>query len=403
MKVIQVINCTPPNMVGGAEITAKEVRSGLISRGNEVVVITLSTNKTLPNDMLGHISLKLRNIYDPWRDKGKKNIIKKIFWKLIDFFNIFSFFDLLFAIKREGGDIVLTHNLKGFSVSAWAAALILNKKIVHVTHDYYLVCSTCALGTPGIKKCSGQCFSCKIYSLPKKILSKKVSKFISVSDYVGGIHKNFLCIPDEKFITINNTRTSFGRISFKKKVDYSECVVFGFIGRLEASKGFDIFIKAMHEVSKKNKVKVVVAGVEVVDGFLNSLCEYFESVDISWLGHVSQREFYDKVDCVIVPSVWDEPFPAVAYEPQLFGKIVVASRVGGIPEIVRDGETGYLFECGDVDGLVSVCCKILTEYDCASNLALSAFNNSDKFSDGEKMVSSYIDVISEVLGNEKLT
>ena len=72
-------------MVGGAEITAKEVRSGLISRGNEVVVITLSTNKTLPNDMLGHISLKLRNIYDPWRDKGKKNIIKKIFWKLIDF------------------------------------------------------------------------------------------------------------------------------------------------------------------------------------------------------------------------------------------------------------------------------------------------------------------------------
>ena len=53
----------------------------------------------------------------------------------------------------------------------------------------------------------------------------------------------------------------------------------------------------------------------------------------------------------IVPSIWPDPCPTVAMEAMAVGKPVIASRIGGLPEIVTDGETGILVEPGDSDAL----------------------------------------------------
>jgi glycosyltransferase involved in cell wall biosynthesis len=51
--------------------------------------------------------------------------------------------------------------------------------------------------------------------------------------------------------------------------------------------------------------------------------------------------------CLVVPSVWPEPSPIVVYEALAAGRPVVASRIGGLPEIARDGEEGLLVAPGD--------------------------------------------------------
>lgn len=53
----------------------------------------------------------------------------------------------------------------------------------------------------------------------------------------------------------------------------------------------------------------------------------------------------------VVPSVWPDPCPTVAMEAMAMGKPVVASRIGGLTDIVADGDTGMLVPPGDVDAL----------------------------------------------------
>ncbi|MBU2818033.1 glycosyltransferase family 4 protein, partial [Acidithiobacillus ferrooxidans] len=51
-----------------------------------------------------------------------------------------------------------------------------------------------------------------------------------------------------------------------------------------------------------------------------------------------------QVDIVVVPSLWQEPLGLVVAEALAFGKPVIASKRGGIPEMIKDGENGLLFE-----------------------------------------------------------
>ncbi len=70
-----------------------------------------------------------------------------------------------------------------------------------------------------------------------------------------------------------------------------------------------------------------------------------------WQSHDEIRTLYQQADCCVVPSVWDEPFGLVALEAMASGRPVCASRVGGLQDIVVDGETGFLFERGNPEEL----------------------------------------------------
>ena len=75
------------------------------------------------------------------------------------------------------------------------------------------------------------------------------------------------------------------------------------------------------------------------------------------------------MDVVAVPSLWEEPFGLVVVEAMAAGRAVVASNAGGIPEIIRDGETGVLVERGDTAGLIAALGRLLRDDACRSRLA----------------------------------
>ncbi len=128
-----------------------------------------------------------------------------------------------------------------------------------------------------------------------------------------------------------------------------------FVGRLIEQKGPHLALRAFRRV--RNEVpdaKMLFVGAPWYGRndssvFLRSL--YNEAKDLSdsilFTGYVDQIDmpkYYAIGDALVVPSIWDDPSPFVAYEGQAMELPVVSSRRGGIPEIVSHGVTGYCID-----------------------------------------------------------
>ena len=120
-----------------------------------------------------------------------------------------------------------------------------------------------------------------------------------------------------------------------------------FVGRLDRQKGVDVLVEALSRLHDKAFAYVI--GGAVVD----SQEIPFQSDNVCFLGWQS-REFiegyYRSADVLVMPSRW-EAFGLTAIEAMRAGLPVIASRVGGLSEVVEEGVTGYLFEKNDARSL----------------------------------------------------
>jgi glycosyltransferase involved in cell wall biosynthesis len=97
---------------------------------------------------------------------------------------------------------------------------------------------------------------------------------------------------------------------------------------------------------------------------------------VELLGHRDDVvAFLAEIDALVVPSVGNEGQPTVILEALATGVPVIGARAGGLPEVVRDGETGALLPVGDVEGMADAAIRYLT--DPALWLAASALAQSD--------------------------
>lgn len=102
----------------------------------------------------------------------------------------------------------------------------------------------------------------------------------------------------------------------------------------------------------------------------------------------------------VVPSVWQDALPLSVLEPMSLGKPVVATRVGGIPEMVEDGVTGRLVEPGNEEQLASAIAKLLREPELARRYGSEARRRvASKFSP-ERELEELLDVVANGLNLE---
>ena len=87
---------------------------------------------------------------------------------------------------------------------------------------------------------------------------------------------------------------------------------------------------------------------------------YIHNKNISFYGHKSGKDltnFIKNSSFVIVPSEWYENNPMTIIESYTYGKPVIGSNIGGIPEIIINNETGFLFKHGDTKSLKEILIK----------------------------------------------
>jgi glycosyltransferase involved in cell wall biosynthesis len=94
---------------------------------------------------------------------------------------------------------------------------------------------------------------------------------------------------------------------------------------------------------------------------------------------------------VVVPSIWPEPCPTVALEALAFGRPVVASRIGGLPDLVADGNTGLLVPPGDPGALAGAITTLLSDRSRLKAMAAAAYASAALFA--TKAVVSRIEAV----------
>jgi len=144
-----------------------------------------------------------------------------------------------------------------------------------------------------------------------------------------------------------------------------------YAGRLVPEKGVDILLQAFSEVVKTMKdARLLVIGTGAERGRLEKMSASLGlASSVVFTGHLSQVEMelhFAGAWVQAVPSRWAEPFGNVAAEGMMRGTAVVASRVGGLAEIIRDGETGFLVPPGDVQALARVIAALLSNRELAA-------------------------------------
>jgi glycosyltransferase involved in cell wall biosynthesis len=120
-----------------------------------------------------------------------------------------------------------------------------------------------------------------------------------------------------------------------------------FVGRLEKSKGVYCLIYAMkYLLQSKLNAKLFLIGRGSEERNLKTLVSSFNLTEsVIFLGNIPYEnlaKFYNACDVLLLPSLID-PSPSVILEAMACGKPVIGSKVGGIDEVLVDGETGYLF------------------------------------------------------------
>lgn len=192
---------------------------------------------------------------------------------------------------------------------------------------------------------------------------RNIDTIISVSDYIGRDLVE-VGVPRDKITTIYDLPPSW---NFEEAYrGASRKITLFALGRICKYKGFEVLAKAMALACRKCvNLELVIAG----EGpYLERLKRLVKRLGIS--GHVrfigvvpyeEIKKLYFKSDIVVFPSIYPEPLGRVSIEAMVAGKPVIASRVGGIPEIVENGVTGILVPPSNPEALAKAIISLVED------------------------------------------
>ncbi len=135
----------------------------------------------------------------------------------------------------------------------------------------------------------------------------------------------------------------------RRRLGLGEESVVLFVGRLEPLKGLDIMLRAVAQLERREATRTLIVGGDPEGDAemarLRALCQELGIAErVSFMGRMEQQDlplYYSAADVSVLPSYY-ESFGLVALESMACGTPVIASRVGGLPTIVKDGLNGYL-------------------------------------------------------------
>jgi len=140
-----------------------------------------------------------------------------------------------------------------------------------------------------------------------------------------------------------------------------ETITLLYVGQIVRHKGLSILAQALKEVARDD-LSLHLAGLGEYTEPLQR--EMRQINNVTFHGYVCGQEkasLFQRSNAFVLPSVCYDNAPLTVLEAYTYGLPVIASRIGGIPELVSQGKTGYLFEPGDVRQLVSILQNISKE------------------------------------------
>jgi glycosyltransferase involved in cell wall biosynthesis len=355
MKIALVTHSFLPNSIGGREKYIYDLARMLIEKGNEVKVFTCSDS-----------------------------ILKKSFYTknslVIDYLPTLRFpllegiyrIPLMFFLRllKKDFDLIHAHDFHHFTTFiSTVATKIINKPLIVTEHGYP--------EQVGLMKGAMSFFDTLF--LPR--IKNSSRKIIAVSNFIKNELVSKYNIPKKKIEVIYNSiiLKEYKEKSeiFKEKYKLGEDKVILSVGRVIKEKGFQYLIKALPIILKKIKnVKIVIIGPP--SQFKNTLVSLAKKIGVEnkivFCGVVSDEMLKSALYCsdiVAIPSLY-EPFGIVALEAMAYSKPIVASKVGGLMEIIIHNQNGLLVQPENSFQLANAIIRVLEDKNLAKKLGRRA-------------------------------
>ncbi len=367
MKILQINNCHYRR--GGADVVYLNTIELLKEKGQEVIEFSQSSDKN-------ETALFADNFVE-YYDVLNLSFIKKIKKSPRLLYSVESGKKLADLIEKTKPDIAHIHLYKGILTASILPVLKKYKIPVALTlHDFSLLCPRNLLFDGANKICekciTGTTFNCIIKRCNRKNLFFSTMSFLEYN-----LNNNFYKPEDYFNRIISVSKFNYQKHSLREnlkprltqlynffpninavKTSNIKGNYFLFFGRLSIEKGLNTLFTAAKLIDKSIKIKV--AGTGPMEEELKQRL-YLENIDnIEMLGYKTGTDLEKLISnssFIIVSSECYENNPMTIVEGYSYGKPVIGSRIGGIPELIEEGTTGYQYEMANHKELSEVITK----------------------------------------------
>lgn len=396
MKVLIINSLYHPNEVGGAEKSVRILAETLLAQGHEPVIASTSGKDSIAwvNGVKVYY-IRIPNLYS-MRKAGEQASWKKPLWHLLDAANPFTLSRLRQVVYVEQPDLMHTNVIAGFSVQAWKVAREFQLPVVHTIRDHYLLCPRSELYRNG-RKCERQCLRCRFLSMPKRASSKHVDAVTGVGKYILNEHlgKGYFTNARVKTHIYNPVNLPKLRATRSASNRDRNRLTFGYVGMLVEGKGIEFILQRFSE-HHPPEAELKIFGRANDSQYENYLKQRYETDSIRFEGRREPDEIYNSIDVAVVPSLRDEAFGRIVPEANSYGKPVIVSNRGALPEIVRHGRTGFIFDLdreGDFERQVG---HFIERRDILSQMAPECVKAAAEY-DRIAIMKQYLSVYEEVV------
>jgi glycosyltransferase involved in cell wall biosynthesis len=338
MKILFVSTFYDPDNIGGAELALRNLAHGLRDRGHDIGVLCTASSGPLSERFDQGLTIfrtGIPNRYWPNAAEAQP-ILGRLLWHTADVYNHAARRVVMEVIKRMRPDVICTQNLAGFSISAWDAARALGVPVVHVLNDLYLLApSHPSYENPMLRPLS------RLFRQAHRGASAKIDAVVTLSRSVLDEHlrAGYFAGVATALIPTAFPLPDPGPAP-RRPISLPLCI--GFLARLVPAKGIELLLQAFSKSPPLDAV-LRVGGVGTA-GYVARLRQRYAGARVQFLGYVDSTEFFRHVDLCIVPSTHHDSLPTVVIEASANRVPVIGARVGGIPELIRHGENGFVFE-----------------------------------------------------------
>lgn len=287
-------------------------------------------------------------------------------------------------------DIIRWKGLKSLITASFKLSSLIKKYNIHVVHTHDLRANAVGIIGGRLAGCAvaahahgwlGDHLSLhgRIYEFIDRKIVRFADRIIAGSEYMKEMLVS-LRIPPWKIRAIYNTvdierfKLNIETETIKRRLGLdTHCKVVGMVGRLNPEKGHRYFLEAAKEVIAVFKdVRFLIVGEGLS---MNELKQYAKELGISrhvvFAGHYDDiRHIYALLDIFVLSSL-KESLPLVLLEAMSAGNSIVTTDVGGIPEVIKDGQNGLVVSAKDSAGMSRAILTLLKDQNLADKLGLA--------------------------------
>ena len=382
MKVLQVIHGYPPRYNAGSEIYTQTISRGLVRMGHEVNVFTREESQFQPEYSLreegdeGEPRIRLHVVNMPRsRERYQHDIVDDHFEQVVETFN---------------PDVVHIGHLNHLSVSIVQTAKRHGVPVVFTLHDFWLMCPRGQFMQYNLdgpepwafcdgqddRKCASRCYSRYLGGSPSdseadirywtewvhrrmsliREVAGHVDLFIAPSRTVQQRFQADFGIPGDRVVYLDygfDRERLVGR-SRKPEPNFA----FGYIGTHRPAKGIHVLLDAFPFLRGGPVLRIWGRTVSETTPSLKERSARLPGEvarRIEWMGEYGTstivQDVFDRIDALVVPSIWLENSPLVIHEAQQARVPVITSDLGGMAEYVHHERNGLLFKPRDARDL----------------------------------------------------